>query len=93
MTERWCGVEDPTASVEQLGIALALLHEPAATDGRQRRAGLADERSEVLPAEAQLAIERDGEVGAEAHVQKPAGRDEYDCHCDGKRGRHAEPDR
>jgi len=80
------------ARVEKLRVALALLDEPA-PGRRERGVRVADERREVLRADAQLAVERGAEVRVEARVDEPAGRGEYDRHRDGECRSYAQPDR
>src|SRR5581483_9383653 len=73
-TERSRRVDDVSVRTDHLGVALAVLDEPAR---RQRAPGGGDGR-EVLGPHAELAIERGREVRAEPEVEKErrAGEDD-----------------
>src|SRR5581483_10301384 len=74
--ERRGRVEDAAARVEKLRIALTRLDQP--TSGRERGSRVANERREVLCADAKLAVEGSSQVGVETRVQEQAGPGEND---------------
>ena len=55
-------LEHAASVVEQLRVALAALDETSRACGGDRRARIPDQRSEILAAQAQLAVERKREV-------------------------------
>ena len=91
--ERRRRVEDRAGRADELGEALAALHEPARSLFCQRAPPVADERRDVLRAEAEVLVERVREIAAEARVDERARAREHERHRSREGGGDANTDR